>query len=312
MDIIQMQCYRALMKYGSFSKAADSLFMSQPSVSKYIQSLENECGFRLFIKNGRKIEMTNEGRVMLKECNRLLSYYDQVIAVRDSLRKHGSSNDMSFVLVGVSDMANYGILEGVDQFHLGNPEVNINVTELGDRFCIDSLTNGDADIAFSTDYGIETSQINYQTYCSERLCAVVPVISPLAKLDTIKIYSLKEYNIITTLPKSNIFSILRNACNNSGFEPKVSFQTSKEITALDYLWHHKNEVYVAAEHMFVNFHEKKYKVISIEDSPVFNMVFAWKKDGVLTDKMKKFLDYMSPERADELIGRFSVEGPFFS
>lgn len=312
MTIIQMQCFRALMKYGSFSKAAESLFMSQPSVSKYIVSLENECGFRLYQKHGRRIELTNEGRVMLRECNRLLSYYDQVVEVRNQLRNQGPVNELSFSVVGIPDMANYGILEGIEQYRLNNPEISVSISEMGDRFCFNSLMNGEADIAFSTDYVIDVTQFDYQKYCSERLCAVVSTASNAFEKGSIKLYELKGYELVAALPKSNIYYILENACAEAGFEPNVVFQTSKEVTALDYIQLHNNAVYIAAAHLFINYNKDKFRVIEIQDSPEFNFVLAWKKEKNITDNMKSFLKFMNDQNANTFVNMFTKEGPYLS
>lgn len=59
----QIECFLTVVKNMSFSKAADELFISQPSVSRYIRELEEELGVRLFIRGNKFIALSEEGRV---------------------------------------------------------------------------------------------------------------------------------------------------------------------------------------------------------------------------------------------------------
>lgn len=58
MTFQQMKCISAVVKYGSFSLAAEKLYLSQPMVSKHIQSLEQEIGFPLLDRSSKSIALT--------------------------------------------------------------------------------------------------------------------------------------------------------------------------------------------------------------------------------------------------------------
>ena len=69
MNIQEISTFLAVCKYGAFSKAAENLYMTQPTVSWYISSLEKELGHQLFLrKRGQKgVIMTDAGKIFYQQ-----------------------------------------------------------------------------------------------------------------------------------------------------------------------------------------------------------------------------------------------------
>ena len=65
MDISALQAFIAVAEAGSFSRAAERIFLTQPAISKRIAALEQEIGARLFDRVGRKIHLTQAGEALL-------------------------------------------------------------------------------------------------------------------------------------------------------------------------------------------------------------------------------------------------------
>lgn len=75
MDINQIQYFLAIVETGGFTKAADSLFISQPSLSVSIKRLERELGVTLFERGGRRVVLTPAGQFFLKTAQEILNLY---------------------------------------------------------------------------------------------------------------------------------------------------------------------------------------------------------------------------------------------
>jgi Transcriptional regulator len=74
-NIENMEAFVYVIHYGSFNKAADALFLSQPSVTARIQSLERELNCRLFDRIGKQVQVTEEGKRFLPYAQQLLQIY---------------------------------------------------------------------------------------------------------------------------------------------------------------------------------------------------------------------------------------------
>jgi len=73
MDVASLQAFIAIAETGSFSAAAEDLFLTQPAVSKRIAALEEELGARLFDRIGRRTTLTEAGRTLLPRAQRVVS-----------------------------------------------------------------------------------------------------------------------------------------------------------------------------------------------------------------------------------------------
>ncbi|HEX6021100.1 MAG TPA: LysR family transcriptional regulator, partial [Solirubrobacter sp.] len=79
MTLQQLTYVLAAAKEGSFSAAADSLLLSQPSLSEQIRRLEAELGVALFVRAGRGVELTEAGRLFLPHAERTLAEAEAAI-----------------------------------------------------------------------------------------------------------------------------------------------------------------------------------------------------------------------------------------
>jgi DNA-binding transcriptional LysR family regulator len=78
MTIQQLKYVSAVEKYGSITKAAQKLYVSQPSVSAVIHALEEELGIEIFFRSAKGIVLTEEGRELLKMGNKILHDVDYI------------------------------------------------------------------------------------------------------------------------------------------------------------------------------------------------------------------------------------------
>jgi DNA-binding transcriptional LysR family regulator len=80
MDIRQLEVFAKVAEFKSFSKAADKMGISQPTVSAHIQNLESELGVRLFDRSGRKVFLTTEGKVLLKYAKDIIRKKEEALS----------------------------------------------------------------------------------------------------------------------------------------------------------------------------------------------------------------------------------------
>ena len=81
----QLRILRAIASEGSFKKAADSLYVTQPAVSLQIQNLEKQLDVSLFDRGGRKAQLTEAGHLLLSYSERILSQCQEACRALDDL-----------------------------------------------------------------------------------------------------------------------------------------------------------------------------------------------------------------------------------
>lgn len=106
MTLVQLRTFCCVVEEGSFHRAAERLFTTQPAVSQQINALERYYGIKLLVRKGKKISLTPEGRFLYEQAKQILSAIDQIPIKLEEVRK-SSINSIS---IGASSLAGTYIL----------------------------------------------------------------------------------------------------------------------------------------------------------------------------------------------------------
>src|SRR5690625_6449020 len=97
MDIRHLEYFTEVAKHLNFTKAASTLHISQPSLSKTVKSMEEELGVPLFYRSFRQLELTDAGKALLANANHVLHAY-QNLTDRKSTRLNSSHVAISYAV----------------------------------------------------------------------------------------------------------------------------------------------------------------------------------------------------------------------
>lgn len=139
MTLQQLSYFLATATHGSFSAAAVSLSMAQPSLSDQVRRLEAELGVSLFVRAGRRLELTEAGRTLLPHAERTLEAAEQTISsVRDVRTLSGGT-----VSFGTFGSAHHYLLTGLIQdFRAEHPNVRLRVFGQNSSEVADAVREG--------------------------------------------------------------------------------------------------------------------------------------------------------------------------
>ena len=144
MNLRQLDAFRATLRMGSITEASKALAVSQPSVTRLIKELERSVGFTLFVRNGRGITPTVEGRRFGDAVENLFTGTDRLKETAQAIR---TSSDGE-VLIGVTPVLAYQITpEAIGTTHQNKPRLKISLRVNHSAGLIDSVTMGQLDFA---------------------------------------------------------------------------------------------------------------------------------------------------------------------
>lgn len=89
MDTRQLRYYVALIEAGTYTKAAEQLHISQPSLSATIKKLEESVGLTLINRGSRSLQLTHEGKILYEEARRFLQHFQHVTDEMERLKQQG-------------------------------------------------------------------------------------------------------------------------------------------------------------------------------------------------------------------------------
>lgn len=123
MTVNQMECFVEAGKWLNFTKAAESLYMSQQTMSRQIKALEKELGFALFERKNNGVILTEPGSILYHSWENILQIHRESVDKAKDLYYGGVSQ----VRIGVSDFGNYlsTVTQAILYFNEEYPELNI-------------------------------------------------------------------------------------------------------------------------------------------------------------------------------------------
>jgi LysR family hydrogen peroxide-inducible transcriptional activator len=143
MEMHQLRYFVAVARTGSFSRAAEQCFVSQPSLSQQIQKLEKSLGQRLFDRLGRRAALTDAGRLLLERAEGILETVDDVQRrLRDDDPQGGSLS-----VGAIPTIAPYLLPRILPAFLKKYPRVEMTIQEDVTQHLVTSVVAGDLDLA---------------------------------------------------------------------------------------------------------------------------------------------------------------------
>ena len=142
---VNLEYYKILyyvVKYGSFTQAAEELCITQPAVSQAIKGLEKALGNKLFIRSAKGVALTKEGEILYSYVKR---GYESILLGESTFQKLLDLENGE-IRIGASDMTlKYYLLPYLEQFHERFPGIKIKVTNAPTPETIENLLDGKID-----------------------------------------------------------------------------------------------------------------------------------------------------------------------
>ncbi|AFZ04425.1 LysR family transcriptional regulator [Calothrix sp. PCC 6303] len=213
----QLKVFDAVVRYGSFNRAAKELFMSQPNVSLQIKELTQTVGLPLFEKVGRQQYLTDVGRELLGTCQEMfdtLSQFETKVADFKGL-KQGQLR-LAVIATGV-----YLIPQTLEQFCQIYPGVEVSLQIANDTDIVERILRNLDDLYITTQVP-ENVNVTSKTFIEDSLVVVAPINHPLVGQKNIPIQRLASESLIMREPGSGTRRTIQQHLNEHGV--KVRFK----------------------------------------------------------------------------------------
>ena len=226
MDFKQIEAFVNVVRYKSFSKAADATFFTQPTISSHISNLENELGVKLLERKGRTVEMTPQGSKFYK-------YAVEMINTRSEAMEDISANDDSvsgILEIQTSSIPGVTFLpEWLSEFRNTHNNVQYYVNLSDTQSVIDNLLERRGEIGFIGDE-ISNSAFELSKVASDKVVMIAPKSYDLPA--SVSMADIIEYPFIWRETGSATRKTFENAAVAMGYE-KDAFEIAGLFNDLD-------------------------------------------------------------------------------
>lgn len=226
MDIRKIQYFVAVAEALNFTEAANSLYVSQSSLSRQIADLELELGIQLFVRTKQSVHLTSAGVIFLKEAKEILAKVEEAVNItRETADGFVGKLKIGFLGSG----AKHFLPEFINTFHKKYPKIELDLIQgVGWEILDETINHHDCDIAFSIDFGDKkSSKRAYKRVCTIPSAIVCRKDNPLLKDGSLTIEMLANEPFIHMYRRySPGIDFMISICERHGFEPNIIRQVS--------------------------------------------------------------------------------------
>jgi LysR family transcriptional regulator, nitrogen assimilation regulatory protein len=218
MDLRSIRSFVQTADCGSITRAAASLGVAQPALSRHIQGLEAELGMQLLVRLPRGVRLTGAGRQFLDHCRRALRELERG---REELRTHGASAGGQ-VILGVSPTLGPLLVPGVvDRVRRQCPQVTLKIVEYFSTLLFDGLLTGRIDVALLTNPSA-TRMLRLNPLLAEPIV----VLAAREPRDGRRFYTLAELSRTPVMVTEAIRAIVDDQIGRYGARLNVEFEVN--------------------------------------------------------------------------------------
>jgi DNA-binding transcriptional LysR family regulator len=217
MDLRQLEIVRAIAETGSFTAAGTRLHVSQSAISRQILLLEDEFHERLFVRLGRRVQITAAGEALLQLANRV---FNDIRDTSASITDRQKVLTGSISIVGGMTVCLYVFPPLIKEFRKHHPQVDIKVATGGTQRLMRRVRNGQADLALLT-LPVDDPALTSVPVMREELMLVMPANHPLAGKESVGVEALVGQPFIVFEQGSNTRRTLDEFFVREQIKPRI-------------------------------------------------------------------------------------------
>jgi molybdate transport repressor ModE-like protein len=235
LDLKRLRVLRAIAERGSFSAAADELYVSQSAVSQQVATLEAEVGEPLLLRLRGGPVLTDAGRLLVSHADAAMARLEQAereLAALSGL-EHGELHLVSFASASATVVS-----RAIARFHEIHPDIRLHLTEAEPEDAIPALRRGRFDIAVVYDFELAPfppdEDLSMRSLIDERMHLALPPDHRLAGCSEVELAELAADSWLCGSSDSSCRQLTLRSCERAGFVPEIAYE-SDEYTVMQAL-----------------------------------------------------------------------------
>lgn len=197
-ELRHLRYFIAVAKHGSFNRAAQTLHLTQPALSRQVKDLEEELSVPLFVRGKNAVTLTVAGDSFYNEAQEIIARAELAV---QRVRKQPHTE---ILRVGYAPSATAGVLpNALQRFHAEHPSVRVELMDLFPQDMINRARDGELDIVITLESpGAPVPHFRWEELHKIRIVLVMPANHALAKLKRIPLSRLRGVPLVGLAPES--------------------------------------------------------------------------------------------------------------
>ncbi len=227
----QLRAFCTIAKLGTLSRAAEALFLSQPSISLQLRALEEELGARLIERRRRRVALTREGQALYDIALPLVEGFENLDQQFRTLQA-GLSGGELHIAAGTSTI-HYLLPHLVGAFRERHPSVKLQLHNVTGRDGLALLRSDQVDFAVGSMLDVP-NDLSYEPVHAYDPMLITPLAHPLAALREVRLEDLSSYGLILPPQRLTTYRLVDLIFQ----QRKVPFQVAIEVGGWEVIKHY--------------------------------------------------------------------------
>jgi DNA-binding transcriptional LysR family regulator len=231
LSLHRLRMLRELHRKGTVTAAASSLHYTASAVSQQLAQLERDVGARLFERIGRRVQLTDLGKLLAEHAEEILDSVERATLALEEAQEAATVT----LRAGVFATVAAGLLPGALSTLAGrHPGIRLLTKQLPPERTADAVKDGDVDIAFTLDYTDAPMPWDASLLGSQIAVERLHVAAPAGALGEgpVALSDLAEHPWILSGPRSHFGRAVQAACLRSGFQLRITHEVDEQSTAM--------------------------------------------------------------------------------
>lgn len=295
MELKELRHFIAVVHYDGFSKAAENIFVSQPTLSKSIKKLENKLNVELFKRSTRKLILTDAGKIVYKQAQKILGATDELTILLDDLALVPKGNVVFGVPPLIGALFFPKIAGGFAEIY---PGVKLELVEHGAKKIETLVDEGKVEIGIVV-LPMEQNKFNVFPFKKEDFKVFLHMNHPLANHTTLNLIDLKDEKFILFNSEFALHDLIIRHCQNAGFDPQVTYESS-QWDLITELVNAELGITILPKSVYEKMNANHVKMIPLHQPPIWQLNIITKKDSYHSFSVKALLNYLALDTDNHL------------
>lgn len=259
----RLQVFQTVARRLNFTKAAAELYITQPAVTKHIHELEREFKVKLFDRNGSRIKITAEGKILLHHVEQIFAMYRNMEFEMNQLsQKH----EGKLRLGASTTIAQYLLPPVLAGFHQKFSDVQITLTTGNTEEIENALKDNEIDLGIIEGHS-KNASIKYSEFIKDEIVLVTSISNPLAKKGVIQIKDLKNIPLLMREPGSGTLEVIAHELKKVKLnlhDLKIEMQLASTESMKSYLFHSECMAFLSIHSILSELKRNEFQIIDIK------------------------------------------------
>src|SRR5919204_1690973 len=229
LDLKRLRVLAEVARQGSFSGAAEALYLSQSAVSQQVATLEKEVGMPLLERTRQGPKLNDAGRMLVGHAEAALARLEEA---EHELKAIAGLEGGELRLASFPSASATLLTQALAEFGARHPSVRLSVTEAEPEQSVPKLRAAEVDLAIVFDYPMlpsepEERDVERVPVLTESMYLALPRDHALADAEVVRLAELADEAWLCGVCPSSCGDVVKQACREAGFDPRIAFESDE-------------------------------------------------------------------------------------